>query len=136
MRESFVILALRASLERPALPTIPSSRTMLLDCRQTHGILWEASETFLERLPAQQGHLQDTVENSKNLASSSRGLKPEFTEHTMTPRLKMRPEQQGVHCSKTHSSQWRWNSSSYWWNLLSRWYDGLPWVYGLNCRLN
>ena len=99
-----MILELRAAVERPTLPTIPSSRTMagrasgLLpntqDIRRTSG-------NVFERPPAQQGHLQETHENSKNSASSPRRVKPEFTEHTMTTGSKVRPEQQGLHCAKT-----------------------------------
>ena len=83
--------------------TIPSSRKMLgrdsglpPSTRDTVGI----SGNVFERQPAQQGHPQDHFGNSVNLASSCRGVKPKFTEHTMTKGSKMRPEQQDLSNSR------------------------------------
>ena len=77
--------------------TIPSSRNMLgrdsglpLNIRNIVGF----SRNVFERQLAQQGYPQDHFENSQNLASSSRGVRPEFTEQKFYTRIEDGPEQQ------------------------------------------
>ena len=57
------------------------------------------SDVF-ERLPAREGQPQNISKKSRNLASSSRGVKPKLTEHTMTTGSKRRPEQQDLSNSR------------------------------------
>ena len=103
-----------AALERPTLPvrfvTVPSSRTVPgRDSglpRNTRNIMGISGNVY-ERLPAQEGPPQDIFENSENLASSSRGVRPELTEQTVTSGAKMRLEQQDSPNSKNYPSQWR-----------------------------
>ena len=77
--------------------TIPSSRTM--PCRDsglphdTRNIM-DISGNVFERLPAREGPPSALFENSKNLASSSRRLRPEITGNTRIPEKEMRREPQ------------------------------------------
>ena len=57
------------------------------------------SDVF-ERLPAREGQPQNISKKSRNLASSSRGVKPKLTEHTMTTGSKRRPKQQDLSNSR------------------------------------
>ena len=91
MREDVKILRQRAALECPTFPqplTIPSPRTT--HCRDsglphdTRNIMGTSGNVF-ERLPARGGPPSALTEKSKNLASSSRGLRPEIAGHTMVP---------------------------------------------------
>ena len=91
----------RAAPESHTLPVIAREFRVpeicvaaILDCRLRHGMSWEFPETFFERLPAHEGDPQDYFENSNNLASSSRGVKPIISEQTVTFGSKVRPEQQ------------------------------------------
>ena len=59
------------------------------------------SGNVCERLPAREGQPQALFEDSKNLASSFCEVRPEFTEQTMTPEMRMRREQQGLSSPKT-----------------------------------
>ena len=57
------------------------------------------SDVF-ERLPAREGQPHNISKESQNLASSSRGVKPKLSEHTMTTGSKRRPEQQDLSNSR------------------------------------
>ena len=57
----------------------------ILDCRLIHGILLVRQETFFEGLTCSRRQHSAILENSRNLASSSRRLRPEPTGDTMTP---------------------------------------------------
>ena len=59
-----------------------------------HGTIRVLQETLLNDYLLEKDHLQTLFEHPKNLASSSRGLRREFTEHTMTPEMGMRREPQ------------------------------------------
>ena len=99
MRENFMILKLRAALERPTLPVSTLNKSELQNCAsprfwiaawntQYDGYLWRFWTTTCSRRTTSKYH-----EKSRNLASSSRGVKPKLTEHTMTTGSKRRPEQ-------------------------------------------
>ena len=95
------------------------------------------SDVF-ERLPAREGQPQNISKKSRNLASSSRGVKPKLTEHTMTTGSKRRPEQQDLsnsrnilHCGDGIS---RHTGGTY----SQRWCDGVPEISNLgaaSCKI-
>ena len=59
-----------------------------------HGITWVHRETFFERLPARGGLPSAFFDNSRNLASSSCGLRPEITRNATVPERETRREPQ------------------------------------------
>ena len=56
--------------------------------------IMDTSGNVFERLPAREGPPSALFENSKNLASSSRRLRPEITGNTRIPEKEMRREPQ------------------------------------------
>ena len=59
-----------------------------------HGIQWVRQETFFKIYPAQEGPPSALFENSKNLASSSRGLRSGNTGNTLKHGERVRREPQ------------------------------------------
>ena len=82
----------------PSQPSaIPSSRTM--PCRDsglphdTRNVVGTLGNVF-ERLPVREGRTSAFFDNSKNLASYSRGLRPDIPGNTKRPDSEMRREPQ------------------------------------------
>ena len=79
------------------VPSIPSPRTM--PCRDsglshdTRNIVGTSGIVF-ERLPAREGRTSSLFDNSKNLASSSHGLRPDIPGNTKRPEREMKREPQ------------------------------------------
>ena len=69
-----------------------------------------SGKTFSERLPAREKLPSALFGNSKNLASSYRGLRPEITENTMVPEREMRREPQNWSIPGPRCPKWRWNT--------------------------
>ena len=100
-RDFFKILKQWAALERSTFPVnywpfrVPEERpAAILDCRMIHGMFSVLQETFDESLLVREGPPTFLFENSRNLASSSRGLRPDGTGNTTVPKREMRREPQ------------------------------------------
>ena len=59
------------------------------------GIFWVLQETFFESLPARAGPPSAILENSRNLASSSRGLRHDITGNTVNSNLQSPKQNSG-----------------------------------------
>ena len=66
----------------------------ILHCRTMHGTVWVHHKNVFESLPARQGQPSNLFENSRNLASSSPGLRLNITGNTMVPEREVRREPQ------------------------------------------
>ena len=85
-RRIFTILRQREGLEHPTFLVHPwrfrvpeENIGAILDRRLIHGILWVLQETFLKAYRLDKDNPPAIFENSGNLASSSRGLRPAAT---------------------------------------------------------
>ena len=125
MRENLTVLA----LEQPTFPVNPllfrvpgPCLAEILDCRMEYNGYF--GKRF-ERQLAREGPPSALFENSKNLAKSSRGLRPDIAGNTKVPGRKIETGTAEFVNTFTTLPKTKWNPLSYWWNLLSHWYGGL-----------
>ena len=117
--------------------TILSSRTLpRCDSGLPRNTLNGTSITgnVLERQLVQEGLPSTIFHNSKNLASSSQGLRPD-TNRNIKERERNKKRIVENADSITSLQKWKWYVESCWWNLFSQWYDGLSEksFYGMEC---
>ena len=93
-----------------------------------HGILCVLQETFLNDYLHRQGRTSTLFNNSKNLASSSRGLTWDYKKNKGTWKGNETGTAEFVKTCTT-LPKGRWIVKSYWWDSFSQWYD---WLYEIS----
>ena len=68
-------------------------------------MLWALQETFFESVPVREGPPSALFENSRNLASSSRGLGPDITGKATVPERETRREPENSSIPVYHVSR-------------------------------
>ena len=144
MRENFMILKLRAALERPTLPVHPQQIRVtelclaaILDCRLKHSIWWVSPETFLNDYLLE----KDNLKISRKITEFGiffSWCEPKTYRTYDDNRIEEETWATSLIQIEKHSPLWSWYFTSYWWNLFSRWYDGVTEISNLgaaSCKI-